>query len=187
MKKFITIITLVALLFFGFNGNAQERYGRTVNMGLGVAGYSGYSGYAGHALPVFHLNYEIDVARNFTLAPFISFYTFSDSYYWGNNTYPSQYYTYRETVIPIGLKGSYYFDELLTANYKWDFYAAGSVGVAVASQHWQDGYYGDRNHYHGHGPLLLDLHIGAEYHFNKKIGAFLDLSTGISTIGLAIH
>jgi len=35
--------------------------------------------------------------------------------------------------------------------------------------------------------LFLNIHIGAEYHINKKVGVFLDLSSGVSTIGLAIH
>jgi hypothetical protein len=35
--------------------------------------------------------------------------------------------------------------------------------------------------------LFLDLHLGAEYHLNNRVGLFLDLSTGVSTIGLAIH
>jgi hypothetical protein len=119
MKKLITTISLLLLILFHFNGFAQEKYGRTLNLGLGVGGYSGHYGYAGRSLPVFHINYEIDVARNFTLAPFASFSTFSGRH---------NSYTYHETVIPIGVKGAYYFDELLKANGDWDFYAAGSLG-----------------------------------------------------------
>lgn len=37
------------------------------------------------------------------------------------------------------------------------------------------------------GALYLDGHIGAEYHISQKIGIFLDLSSGVSTFGLAIH
>lgn len=186
MKKII----LLALLFAAgiqSNAQAQETYGGTLNLALGVGGYSGYYKYAGRSLPVFHVNYEFGVAKNFTLAPFISVYAFRDEYYWGNANYPDRYYTYRETVIPIGVKGTYYFDQILKATSPWDFYMAGSVGLAIVNSHWEDGYYGDKNYYHNGNSVFLDLHIGAEYHFNKRLGVFLDLSSGVSTIGLAIH
>jgi hypothetical protein len=158
-------------------------YGNTLNLGLGI----GYYAYANRSLPVFHANYEFNVAKNFTLAPFITYYRLTNKYYWGNKNYPYRYYTYRETVIPIGLKGTYYFDDYLKANSDWDFYLAGSLGFAIVNKHWDDGYGGDKDYYRGANPLYLDLHIGTEYHFNNKIGAFLDFSTGVSTIGLAIH
>ena len=33
----------------------------------------------------------------------------------------------------------------------------------------------------------MEMHIGGEYHINKKVGALLDLSTNVSTIGLGFH
>jgi len=138
-------------------------------------------------LPVFHINYEFDVAKNFTLAPFVNVFSFSHKYYWGNHNTPPKFYTYRETVIPIGVKGTYYFDQLLKAHSKWDFYLAGSAGFAIINSRWDSDYYGDKDHYKRGNPLFLDLHIGAEYHVNNRIGLFLDLSSGVSTIGLAIH
>lgn len=185
MKRLIIFLLLVAAM--NLTGFAQEKYGRALNIGLGVGGYSGYYGYVGRSLPVLNLNYELDVARSFTLAPFISFYTLSNRYYWGNANTPSRYYRYRETVIPIGVKGTYYFDELLDANNNWDFYLAGSLGFSVVRSNWQDGYQGDQNYYNGARPLFLDIHIGAEYHFSDNLGVFLDLSSGVSTLGLAIH
>ncbi len=187
MKK--TIITLLFFLsILSFNISAQEatsaeRFGKTLNLGLGL----GYYGYVGHSMPVIHADFEFDAARNFTLAPFINFYSYSNPYYWGTNDYPYKYYYYRETVIPIGIKGTYYFNELLNANSKWDFYLAGSLGFAIVNSSWDSDYYGDRNVYHGASSLYLDLHIGSEYHINNRIGLFLDLSTGVSTFGLAIH
>lgn len=189
MKK-IVIVTLILLLasVAHFTVNAQSTYGKTLNLGLGVGGYSGYYKYAGRSVPVFHINYEFDVAKDFTLAPFISFYTYSNEYYWGNNNNPNQYYTYNETVIPIGIKGTYYFDELLKANSKWDFYLGASLGFALVNSSWEAGYQGDEKYFNNKGnSVFLDLHIGAEYHFNNRLGAFLDLSSGVSTIGLAIH
>ncbi len=152
----------------------NERYGKTLNLGLGIGGYAGYYGYVSTLVPVFHANYEFDVARSFTLAPFITFYTYQKN-------------DYRETVIPMGAKGTYYFDKLLEANPRWDFYLAGSLGFAIRSTSWDSGYVGDRDDYKKGEALFLDFHAGAEYHLTRKLGVFLDLSTGVSTIGLAIH
>ena len=191
MQKTKYIITL--LLFIGsINLMAQqslgsEKYGKTINLGVGI----GYHGYIGNSSPVLHADIEFDVAKSFTLAPSISYFSYRSNYYWGNNNNPYRYYNYRQTIIPIGIKGTYYFDDLLNANSKWDFYLAGSLGVAIIKSTWDAGYDGDRNlyrnAYRGSTPLYLDLHIGSEYHFNNKVGAFLDLSTGVSTLGLAIH
>ncbi len=181
-------ITVLLLSICQLTANAQEKFGKTLNLGLGIGGYAGYYGYVGRSLPVFHIDYEFDVAKNFTLAPFLNFYSYSNDYYWGNKNYPYRYYSYTETVIPIGMKGTYYFDDLLQAGSNWDFYLAGSLGFAIVNRSWSDNYYGDKNYYRGpNSPLFLDLHIGTEYHFNNRIGAFLDLSNGVSTIGLAIH
>ncbi len=181
--KIFTLALLSLFIFIGTNLSAQnknysENHGSTLNLGLGIGGYSGYYGYIGHTLPVFHLNYEFDVARNFTLAPFVSFSSYRNRY--------SNYY-YHETIIPLGVKGSYYFDQALNANSDWDFYLAGSLGFVLVKSSWDDGYNGDVNYYNNGSPLFLDLHIGAEYHLSNKVGLFLDLSTGVSTIGLAIH
>lgn len=169
--------------------NSGEQYGKTLNLGIGIGGYSGYYGYIGRSLPVFHLDYEFNTAKNFTLAPFVGFYTYTNKYYWGDNNknHPFRYYNYRESVITLGGKGTYYFDDLLKANSKWDFYLAGSLGFAVVNTSWENGYYGERNYYRKGKPLFLDLHIGAEYKINNHLGMFLDLSSGVSTIGLAIR
>ncbi|MFN6945853.1 MAG: hypothetical protein ACK4ND_12970 [Cytophagaceae bacterium] len=187
MKKIIFTV-LISLLLCGSNTFAQDRapsekYGNTLNLGLGIG-----HRYVGHSTPVFHLNYEIDVAKNFTLAPFITYYSYRNNHYYGGPNSPYKHYGYRQSVIPIGLKGTYYFDQLLNAPSNWDFYAAGSLGFAIRSTRWDDNYYGhDLNRGHGAGMLYLDIHIGAEYHLNNKFGIFLDLSSGISTIGLAVH
>lgn len=189
------LLFILAILFAGISGSAQsttktipgEKYGNTLNLGVGMGGYYGYYSYVGRVLPVLHLDYEFGVARNFTLAPFINFYTYSNSYYWGNKNTPWRTYTYHETVIPIGLKGTYYFDQFLNAGSRWDFYLAGSAGFSVVSSRWDEGYLGDRNYYRHGNSLFLDLHLGTEYHFNSHIGAFLDVSTGVSTVGLAFH
>jgi hypothetical protein len=186
MKKAIFPILLL-LLVAGLKVIAQktssgEKFGRTLNLGIGIGGYTGYYHYVGHSLPVIALNYEFDVSGNFTLAPFISFSAYRNRYYWHNG-----YYYYHETIIPMGVRGSYYFDHLFRASSKWDFYAGGSLGFVLVNEYWDNGYEGDRNYYRSGSPLFLDLNIGTEYHFNKRVGAFLELSTGVSTIGLSFH
>jgi hypothetical protein len=187
MKKLI-ITTCILVGLFNMKSIAQEtvfpeKYGKTLNVGLGL----GYYGYAGRSMPVIHADYEFDVARNFTLAPSVSFYSYRRSYYWGNSDHPFRYYDYRQTVMPIGVKGSYYFDQLFHAGPKWDFYAAGTLGVTITTSSWESGYNGDQNVYSSPSLVFLDVHAGAEYHMNDKTGLYLDLSSGVSTFGLAVH
>jgi len=176
MKR-ISIIHFCLLVLLGYQVSAQdkpvaEKYGNTLNLGMGC----GYYGYVGYSTPIIAANYEFDLCRNFTLAPFISAYTFQ-----------SRDNTYREVVMPVGIKGSYYFDELLHANPNWDFYAAGCIGFCYRTISWGNQYYGDRTTYQMGSPVFLALHIGAEYHVTQKAGLFLDLSTGMSTFGVALH
>lgn len=181
MNKYITTLLVAIVMSLG-SVKAQEKFGNTLNLGLGI-GYYGYY----YTAPALAVNYEFDVFRNFTLAPFAAISTYRSHRYWGDYRYPYRDYYYRETVIPVGVKGSYYFDELLETNEKWDFYAALSLGVAFRTVHWEDGYYGDRHVRSYASPLFANLHIGTEYHLNQRAGLFLDLSTGFSTIGLGLH
>jgi hypothetical protein len=184
-KIIITLMFLVTVLssnVYSQQAKSNEKFGKTLNLGIGL----GYYRYAENPMPVFHANFEFDIARNFTLGPFISLYSYRNHYYKGNPHENNGYY-YHETVVPVGVKCAYYFDDLLEANNKWDFYAAGSLGFAIVNSHWDNGYDDNKDKYHGAGSLFVAIHIGSEYHFNEKVGAFLDLSSGVSTIGLAFH
>lgn len=166
------------------NTGSGESYGNTLNLGIGI----GYYGYIGQTLPVVHADFEFQVAGHFTLAPFITVFSYRNYYYWGNPNNPYKNYYYRHTVIPIGVKGSYYFDHILRAGPKWDFYLAASLGFAIRKTVWESGYDGEPTVVsHGTSGLYLDGHIGAEYHLNQRLGLFLDCSSGISTFGLAVH
>lgn len=186
--KAIYKITILILLLIQINAHAQEKispekFGKTLNIGAGI----GYYGYIGETFPIGNINFEFDLFKNFTLAPFIGVYGYQRNYYWGNKNYPNRYYSYTTVVVPIGAKGTYYFDQLFKANQKWDFYVAASIGISYRKTTWENGYYGDVNVARHVNPLYLDAHIGAEYHITNKAGLFLDLSTGVSTFGLAIH
>lgn len=185
MKRSI-IVSLFLLLTSSYTTLAQEdaeQYGKTVNLGVGI----GYYGYVGRPVPVVSVNYEIDVVRNFTLAPFIGFYTYNNNYYWGDYYLIGRNYSYRETVVPLGVKGTYYFDELFRAGTKWDFYASADLGFAFRRVAWESGYTGNRTLDRRASALYVDIHIGSEYHMNERLGLYLDLSTGVSTIGVAFH
>ncbi len=190
MKKLI-VLSSIFLFAFGSTATAQESapassesFGNTLNIGFGI----GYYGYVGRTMPVIHANYEFNVARNFTLAPFATLYSYRNYYYWENPNHPNRNYYYRQTVIPVGVKGTYYFDNLLHADSRWDFYLGASLGFSIRKTVWDDGYYGDttviRTSTSG---LYLDGHIGTEFHMTEKLGLYLDLSTGQSMIGLACH
>jgi hypothetical protein len=178
MKHFL-IVLFLSVAMFGGNMVAQSRsgaesFGNTLNLGLGI----GYYGYVGRTSPAVHANYEFNVVPSFTLAPFITVYSYEKTH---------KGYYYRQTVIPIGVKGTYYFDRLLNAGSRWDFYVAGSAGFTLRTTRWDEGYTGDRNLVYPFGGIYLDAHLGVEYHASQKLGIFLDLSTGLSTLGLAIH
>ncbi len=183
MMKVLCMLVIISCTLSAQETTSPEKYGKTLNLGIGL----GYYGYVGHTMPVLHADFEFDVARNFTLAPFVTYYSYQNYYYWGNPNAPYKDYYYRQTVVPIGIKGSYYFDQLLRAGSKWDFYLAGSLGFAIRTTTWESGYYGNTTIQNGAGGLYLDGHIGAEYHLNNKAGLFLDLSSGVSTFGVAIH
>lgn len=195
MKIFRTAILLIMFLIIGEqnlsaqNNTGAEKYGKTLNLGVGI-GYYGYyngNGNFSSSTPVIHADYEFDVAPNFTLAPFVTFYSYQNYSYWGNPNNPYRNYNYTQTVVPIGVKGTYYFDQLLKASSKWDFYLAASLGVAIQSTRWDNGYNGNTEVRNGTTGLYLDAHLGTEYHISSKFGLYLDLSTGFSTLGLAVH
>lgn len=167
-------IVFCVLVMFTNNSFAQEKYGKALNIGAGINYWGG--------VPL-TLNYEFDVAKNFTLAPFISFYSYRYNSYWvnGNN---GRYYYYRTTTVPMGVKGSYYFDELFKAEEKWDFYGAASLGLAIRRNVYESGFGGGS--VGASSGLYWNAHIGAEYHLKENLGLFLDLSTGMSSIGLSI-
>lgn len=187
MKKLVIIalmaLTLLPQYLKSQDISTREKYGNTLNLGIGL----GYYGYVGYTIPAIHLDYEIDIVRNLTIAPSISAFRHNQTYYWGNKNYPYRYYSYSETVIPVGAKVSYYFDELLKANKKWDFYLASTLGFQIKNRVWDGDYYGETNVQTQSTNVFLDMHIGSELHMTNKLGLFLDLSTGMSTFGLAIH
>lgn len=197
MKKLILVTLFIAAItstnVFAQTTKTTEKtpkaksFGNALNLGFGAGYYYYARDYNDPTTPAFHLNFEFNIAKNFTLAPFVGFYRLTASNRWGDNNNPEASYIYKETVIPMGLKGSYYLNDIIKASPKWDFYIAGSLGYRIVEQNWDDGYGGDKNHFQGPNPLYYDVHLGTEYHINKRVGAFLDVSSGVSTVGIAFH
>ena len=190
MRKLLTTLIFVSIITissFAQKAQQSESYGKTLNLGIGIGGYAGYYSYVGHSVPMLHFDYEFSVAKSFTLAPVVGVYSYSNGYYWGDKYNPYKTYYYHETNIPVGVKGTYYFDQLLKANSKWDFYLAGSIGFVFVKSSWDSDYNGDQNYYRNQSQTYFDFHVGTEYHLSNKVGLLFDISTGVSTVGIAIH
>ncbi len=184
MKYILQLLLLLTIINPLFSQEKTvEKFGKTLNLGVGI----GYYGYIGRSAPVLHFDFEFDIIKNFTLAPFVTLFTYQNNRYWGDYNNPNRNYYYRQTIVPVGIKGTYYFDQLLHAGSKWDFYLAGSLGYTFRRTTWESGYYGDRIVESSNSSLYLDGHIGTELHLSKTVGLYLDLSTGISTFGLGLH
>lgn len=137
----------------------RELHGSALNLGVGIGA---------RQVSIFHANYEFDAASNITLAPFISFYDFTN-------------------YIPIGVKGSFYFDEVLNLDREWDLYAGASIAMGIVSDGWNEQYYRDLYRFRGPNAMLFDAHIGMEYQVTPRVGMFLDLSGNAQTIGLVLR
>jgi hypothetical protein len=182
----IRLVATAILLLSAINGYSQvnrpssgEYYGNTLNLGLGLPYVHDWG-----RVPYFTANYEFNVSKNITIAPFIGYLSFRSEtgYPWNGN-----YFHYRQTVVPIGAKGTFYFDRLLRLSSRWDIYAALSAGYIYSHEVWDAGFYGNKEVAASISNLYLDLHIGAEYHINRRTGLFLDLSRNVSTFGVALH
>jgi hypothetical protein len=172
------LFLLVSTILLSITLNAQEKYGRTVNGGAGLT----FARYSNFPIPAINFNSEFDLVQNVTLAPSISFLRYND---YGTG-YLGQEYKYRTTVIPIGVKSYYYFDELLELDGKFDVYAGIAAGINLAFGKWENGYNG-LDYAPSYNAIYVDLHVGGEYHFKEDMGVYVDLSSGLSTIGLAFH
>ena len=58
IKTKLHVALFILLTALSLTGYGQEKFGNTLNLGVGVGGNYGYYRYAGHSLPVFHIDYE---------------------------------------------------------------------------------------------------------------------------------
>ncbi len=183
--RVIMCFILVALATSAFGRKRDrdyESYGNTVNVGLSLAYYK----FVGEAVPAVRINYEIDVAEDITVAPFVGYFGFH-SFAFPDKNSPLYRHYYREIVMPMGATGYYYFDGLLGDHEAWDFYAGLSLGIQYRRKTWTDGYVGASTVAKNTADFYYDGHIGVEYHLSSKIGAYLDLSKGMTMFGIGVH
>lgn len=178
--SFLLLAPLVTAAQQPFAGPA---YAQTLNISAGA----GYYRYVGYSVPVVHANYELPVDQLLTIAPFAAFYRYETDYFWGDETHTPRYYHYSEKVLPLGVKVTGYFDEMLHAGKRWDFYAAGSLGMIIRKTSWAADYEGARKINPGTGGMFLDFHLGTEFHCTRMLGIQLDCAAGETTLGLAFH
>lgn len=187
--KTIRVIVCMILVVYGTKAygrqpdrERRELFGKTINAGIGLAYYN----VVGGVVPVARVNYEIDVAENITIAPFVSYFAHHQFAYPDKNN-PLYRHYYRESIMPVGVTGMYYFDDVLKANDKWDFYAGLSLGAQIMRKAWENGYNGASTIAQRSVGFYWDGHLGFEFHLSYRIGFVVDVSRGISTAGVAVH
>jgi hypothetical protein len=85
----------------------------------------------------------------------------------------------RWSVLTIGARGSYHFNELLNLdNDMIDLYAG--LGLGYRNFSWDYNGFGSSYNY-GSGIVFLG-HIGGRYYFNPNLGAFAELGSGFGTL-----
>jgi hypothetical protein len=86
----------------------------------------------------------------------------------------------------IGARGSYHFNEVLNvSNPKLDVYG----GAGLLYRHFKVKYSGEWDELYGKassGDVTIDLHAGGRYMFSDNIGAFAEVSYGISPLKLGV-
>ncbi len=141
--------------------SAQERelHGSALNLGVGIGA---------RQAAVYHINYEFDVVPSFTIAPSASFYGYTK-------------------FVPIGVKGSFYFDDVLNLDREWDLYVGATAAMGIVSDEWNNQAYRDMYRFRGANNLFFDVHLGAEYQVTPRAGMFIDLASNAATIGIVLR
>ncbi len=93
------------------------------------------------------ISYEIPVATDITIAPFA-----------GSNLDLS--------YLTLGVKGNYYFDNLVGLSDPWDFYGGANLGYALGISNDKD------------NDIALGLQVGGRWFWNEKWGIYLEFGGG---------
>jgi len=105
--------------------------------------------------------YDIPVAENVAISPFA-----------GTN--------FNLDWLTLGVKGNYYFDNIIGMTDPWDFYAGANLGYGI----WMGSDDGDGN-------FALGLQVGGRWFWNEKWGLYLELgggnNGGIGGLGLTMR
>ncbi|WP_121352047.1 hypothetical protein [Flavisolibacter nicotianae] len=179
MKKNIRLTAFVLLLacFLQTNIKAQsnDAFGdvkgtNLLNAGVGLGSF-GLSGTGG--LPLI-ASFEHGVSRNISVGLEAGFI---------QQKYASDW---KYTYLIFGARGSYHF---AINNPKLDLYGGAGLLYRHFSFTYTDGNTGDQPAYDFNssgGDMIIDLHAGTRYLFNDHVGAFGELSYGISPLKLGV-
>ncbi len=171
MKNFLSSLFLVALLAFSAQNATAQSYqqgDKLLNVGVGLGTYgAGGLGLGGSFEYGIHEAISVGVLGGYS----------GRSNYLGSNT--------RWSVLTIGARGSYHFNELLNLdNDQIDLYAGLGLGYRNISWNYNGIGLGDG---YGAGGILFLGHIGGKYYFQPNLGIFAELGSGFGTLqaGLA--
>ncbi len=98
------------------------------------------------------------------------------------------YYRWFNTFIGLGVKGDYYFDELLPIPKEFDVYAGGHAGwYIVRSTSSYNGpaaiYYDTPKSKYGNGRPFVQVEVGGRWHFKPKMSLFAEVYSGYPASG----
>lgn len=128
MKKQLLFIALFGLFALAVKGQSKSSFNKgdnLFNIGVGIGSPFFGSGYSS-SLPVNpSVSYERGVSDAISVGGQVSYA--SSKYDGGYN------YTFKESAIYIGARGSYHFNQLLNINPKFDLYGGASLGYVTVS------------------------------------------------------
>jgi hypothetical protein len=169
MKKILTILCVIAMVFVATFASAQARYDKgdkLLNLGIGLGYY-----YGGGGVPLM-ASFEFAVTDAITVGPYFG--------------YTSRGYTggWRYTFLDFGVRGSYHFSELFEIrNEQIDIYGGANLGYAVSSYTYNGGNF-DNDLYPSQ--VRFGLHAGIRYFFSEKVAGFGELGFGLAPLALGI-
>ncbi|MDN5203865.1 hypothetical protein QQ008_20910 [Fulvivirgaceae bacterium BMA10] len=178
MKKLIfqTALLCLCLIFFGNNVKAQfNPFANDQKMLTAGIGFSSWG------TPIFG-RLVFPVADYITVGGSLSYQSNSERFLGGK---------WKHTIVGIGARGNYHFNELLGVSDEWDFYAGATLGYYVWNTKAQSGFLDDDIYTgSGSGGLGLGIQIGGRYFFNDKFAVNLEYGGGSvlssGTLGLTI-
>lgn len=172
MKKILTILCAVVLVFSATLASAQGRYDKgdvLLNAGIGLGYY-----YAG-GVPL-QVSAEWAVNDVISVGPYFGYTSYN--YNWGFGD------RWRYTFIDIGVRGSYHFNEIFEINNeKVDVYGGAFLGFLISSFSGET-FTGYNDPYSG--GLRLGIHAGARYFFSERVAGYGELGYGIAPLSLGL-
>lgn len=158
MKKIFSLVFVLTLLVSSasFAQLAIDKGTKLINLGIGLGGF-GVSGLG------FNAAADFGVVKNVTVGAQIGYR--SANVISGFNV----------NYLDLGVRGSYHFNELISAPDNVDLYAGLTVTYVNVSTSYS-GYGGSSS------GVYLPFHLGGRYFFSDKLGAFAELGSAVQTL-----